>query len=195
LKKNRREQILEAALDTFARKGYHQTSIADIIEKAGIARGTFYLYFENKRQIFTTIVDGVLEELDRCVKTIQVGPAHPPPIDQLRDNLIRVLTLLIENPDLSRILLRYAVGLDEEADERLDPFYRGVTSRIETSLQTGIRMGLLRKCDTRVVAACIVGSLKEIIDTLPASASPEQISEEILQFGLRGVLRNNELPL
>ena len=70
LKKNRREEILHAAISAFSHKGYHDTSISDIIEKAGIARGTFYLYFENKRQIFDSVLDNLIVELDHCIKKV-----------------------------------------------------------------------------------------------------------------------------
>ena len=116
LKKNRREDILKAAIGIFSHKGYHDTSISDIIKKAGIARGTFYLYFETKRQIFDSILNTFLIELDSCIRKIEIGENKPTPIEQLKGNLIRVFTLLIENPDLSRILLRHATGLDQESD-------------------------------------------------------------------------------
>ena len=52
LRKTRRADILEVALSVFASNGYHQTRVSDIIQAAGIARGTFYLYFESKSAIF-----------------------------------------------------------------------------------------------------------------------------------------------
>lgn len=47
-KRERRQQILDAAKHVFAEAGYHGASINAIIERAEIARGTFYLYFESK---------------------------------------------------------------------------------------------------------------------------------------------------
>jgi AcrR family transcriptional regulator len=41
----RKQQILEASARVFAQKGYFAASVSDIIEEAGVARGTFYLYF------------------------------------------------------------------------------------------------------------------------------------------------------
>ncbi len=43
VREQRREQVLDAAKAVFAKKGFHRSSIADIIQRAGIARGTFYL--------------------------------------------------------------------------------------------------------------------------------------------------------
>lgn len=53
----RRQQLLDAATWVFARKGYRNSQISDIIARAGVARGTFYLYFKSKEQIFLAIVE------------------------------------------------------------------------------------------------------------------------------------------
>ncbi|HKX12516.1 MAG TPA: helix-turn-helix domain-containing protein, partial [bacterium] len=42
---------MEAALSAFGKKGYHDTQVSDIIAQAKVARGTFYLYFDGKREI------------------------------------------------------------------------------------------------------------------------------------------------
>src|SRR5690348_11626096 len=60
----KREAILAAALELFGRYGYRRTSIDDIARQAGIAKGTVYLYVENKEALFRTLsqslLDGVL---------------------------------------------------------------------------------------------------------------------------------------
>src|SRR5678815_2322301 len=60
----KREAILGAALELFGRYGYRRTSIDDIARQAGIAKGTVYLYVENKEALFRTLarttLDGVL---------------------------------------------------------------------------------------------------------------------------------------
>ena len=53
----RRQQLLDAAVWAFARKGYRRAAISDIVARADVARGTFYLYFDSKEQIFLAIVE------------------------------------------------------------------------------------------------------------------------------------------
>src|SRR6187401_2944274 len=53
----RREQILECALETFAKKGYHAASIADVCAAAGVARGTLYQYFEDKLDLLRALAE------------------------------------------------------------------------------------------------------------------------------------------
>src|SRR5438552_1828440 len=57
LREERRAQVLATARRLFAERGYHNTSISEIIAACRIARGTFYLYFESKRAIFDELLD------------------------------------------------------------------------------------------------------------------------------------------
>ena len=59
-----RTRILEAAEQVFADVGYHEASIVKITEAAGVAQGTFYLYFEGKKQVF----DELVVDLNRRVR-------------------------------------------------------------------------------------------------------------------------------
>ena len=59
-----RHRLLEAAEDVFAQVGYHDASIVKITEAAGVAMGTFYLYFRSKKEIF----DELLRDLNRRVR-------------------------------------------------------------------------------------------------------------------------------
>ena len=195
LKKNRREEILTAAITVFSQKGYHDTSISDLIEKAEIARGTFYLYFENKRQIFDSILDNLLLEIDRCIKTIEIGTDRPNPLDQLRANLTRIFTLFVENPELSKILLRHATGPDEESDQKITEFYSNSAYKIEEALRLGIKMNLVRECDPKITSYCILGSIREVIEHITLShrdvSEIDTIVEEVLGFGLMGLVNPN----
>ena len=59
-----RGRVLEAAEQVFADVGYHDASIVKITEAAGVAQGTFYLYFESKKQVF----DELVRDLNRRVR-------------------------------------------------------------------------------------------------------------------------------
>jgi len=191
LKKNKREKILKAAISSFAQKGYHDTSISKIINKAGIARGTFYLYFENKRQIFDSILENLIVEIDRCIKKIEIGKERQNPLEQLKDNLRRIFTLFVENPELSRILLRHAAGLDKESDQKITEFYNNIADKIEDALKLGIKMELIRDCNPRITSFLILGSIKELIEhvtlTMKNKSDINPVIDEILNFGLHGL--------
>lgn len=191
LRKERAITLLRCAKEVFSQKGYHQTSVSDIIQRAGVARGTFYLYFQSKRDVFYCILDELVEELGKVVKPIDLDSSIPP-LDQLRNIMRSVVLLALEDPDIPRILLSRAVGLDSEFDTKLHEFYEAIQDKVESALQHGIQLGLVRKCNTQVAACCILGCVKgsiELISTEPEAVSQlDWLLDEILTFGLQGIL-------
>jgi AcrR family transcriptional regulator len=175
----------------FARKGYHRANIADIIARARIARGTFYLYFRNKREIFDELLEEALGELNQRIRRIRLEPGEPAPLGQLRANLERVVSFVIAERELADILLNHSRGLDRELDIRVEEFYERIAGKIQRSLDLGIGMGLVRRCDTRTAAYCILGVVKEIVGQLSRHRRGDTsgLVEEILAFGVRGVAR------
>lgn len=187
----RRAQVLRHAKLIFARKGYHHTNVADIIAQAGIARGTFYLYFQNKKDLFEELLEQVVSELTHRIRRIRPEPGEASPVEQLRGNLRRVMEFVLAERELTDILLNHSVGFDRELDDKISDFYDRIAQLIQRSLDLGIEMNLVRRCDTRSVAYCILGAIKELVGV--SSRTPnndtEALVEEILDFGLRGVAR------
>ena len=197
LREERRSQILRTALALFAERGYHATSIQDIIEAAGVARGTFYLYFESKRAIFAELLDDFFATLAGAVRRVDVSPGAPTPLDQMHEIVARVFCVLEEERAIARIIIREAVGLDEEFDRKLMDFYGRVTALLERALRLGQEMGLVRDCDPVLASSCVLGSVKEVIDRVfvggaAESLSPERLEavrKEVVEFNLRAVFR------
>ena len=61
--KNKREQILQAAIVVLSEKGLEKTKISDIVKEAGVAQGTFYLYFSSKNVLLPAIAEDMLQKL------------------------------------------------------------------------------------------------------------------------------------
>ncbi len=192
LKERRLEQVFQSGIEVFSQKGFHKASISDIVRRAGIARATFYLYFKNKRHLLSRLLGYLLQELDQRIKSIELGEGQPPPLEQLRANLTRIITFGLEEPQLIQMLFRHDVGLDEDLDQELHRFYERVTDRIEWALKLGIEMGLVRACHTKVIAYSVLGGIKEVMKQIASkqiSALDVQATvESLLEFGLRGVL-------
>jgi AcrR family transcriptional regulator len=179
----------------FAEKGYHAASIDDIIREAGIARGTFYLYFESKRAIFEELLDGYQQRLQGVIRRISLEPGAPSPIAQIRGNVERVLDVLSENRELNRILLRQAEGLDADFTRRQAAFYGEVLARIEGALSLGQQMGVVRPGSVPVLAACVLGSVKEVVNQFLLGAPTggtglerEPTVQAIVTYNLQGLM-------
>jgi AcrR family transcriptional regulator len=188
---------LEAALGVFSDKGYHAATVADIIGRAGIARGTFYLYFENKRAIFEELLDGYLKRIWGAVSRVDLGPGAPSPVFQIHENVKRVLKVLASSGALNRILLRHAVGLDADLDRKLDGFYDRLLERIEGALSLGQGMGVVREGGTRLLAVCVLGTIKEVtaqylLEDPGQELDQESAAREILEYNLHGLLKSEQ---
>ena len=160
----RRRQILDAALGVFAKKGYHGSSVTDIIVAAGIARGTFYLYFESKRAIFDAILGVIFERVNEQIQPVLMP--HNGEGDgvrtQVEGNARRVCRLFLDHRDLVRILMAEAAGLDEQASARLVDFYGRLGLWMAESLQDGVDAGIVRPCDTTVAAHALIGAIRGV---------------------------------
>ncbi|MCC6739260.1 MAG: TetR/AcrR family transcriptional regulator [Planctomycetia bacterium] len=194
----RRNAILAAAKPVFARRGYHHASVDDIIRRAGIARGTFYLYFPGKREVFATLLDELIKELGAVVRPVVLGPGRPDPLVQVRDNVARVLDTFVNEPELSRILFHEAGALDDESRAVFRTFLVHVRDMIKQSLRSGRALGIVRGCDPDVVSACVLGCVRGVVETIVQERrkglSTLKVAEEVVRFGLTGVLAGRRLP-
>ncbi len=162
-REQRRRQILEVAKTVFAEKGYHEARIDDIVVGARIARGTFYLYFNDKRTIFEELIDGFLVRLGEDIRAIELGEGYAHPAVQLHDNLRRVVGEFLADAAMAKIVLSDVVGLDSAFDQKLMAFYATVTGMIQRSLTEGESAGLVRPGNHRVRAFCLMGIVKELL--------------------------------
>lgn len=189
-RQKRRAEILSAASALFAEQGYHKASIAGIIERANIARGTFYLYFSSKHAILEAILDAAVDGLRAQLQRIDIGPEAPPPNQQLRDNILRVMRFVTSEPALTQLVLDHGMGPDDEVAERVSRFYRHAAEMIESSLSRGIELGVVRDCDVAVTAAACLGAIRGVVELVLAGDTEsdlERVTDELIVFALGGL--------
>ena len=190
-----KEIIIIKAGMVFAQKGYYTASISDIIEEAGIARGTFYQYFKSKKQIFQYLIEDMLNNLEECIEPIKLGSNLPPPIEQLKSNIKRVIELFLERRDLAKIIIGYRENTDSEIDIKIENFFENVHELIETSIQVGITIGILREVNPYWISIAILGMFKELLKSVleknDNALDINEIIDQIVQFGLKGVIAIN----
>lgn len=163
VREQRRAQILERALAVFAEKGYHGASITDVVKAAGVARGTFYLYFDSKEAVFGDLLDALLSTLRASVGGMSLEEHAAPMPEQLHGIVVRILRTAESNRALTRIIFREAVGLDDAVDAKLRAFHDGLHAWLVTALTIGQQLGLVRPMHTDVVATCVIGMVREAI--------------------------------
>lgn len=189
-REQRRAQILAVATEVFAEKGYHDARIDDIVVGAGIARGTFYLYFSDKRSIFEELVDGFLARLDASIERIELTDNAPRHMNEIAENLRRVFARFAAEPAMARILLSAAVGIDADFDRKLLAFYDEVTAMLSRALTQGEAAGLVRPGNADLRAYCLTGALKECLHQLMlrrADVDPDALLSALLDLVADGL--------
>jgi AcrR family transcriptional regulator len=190
-KTERRQVLLRAARDVFAEKGYHDAKVDDIVARARVAKGTFYLYFPDKRSVFSELVDLVFQRLGAAILKVDTGSDVE---TQVKHNIRAIVAVLLDDPPLTRILISFATGMDPAFVAKIRSFYAGVKTLLTESLIEGQRLGIVAAGDPHLLATFTVGALKELLAENSGGETPlarEQIVDALFSFLKSGYLRTN----
>jgi AcrR family transcriptional regulator len=197
-KTERRLQILDAARDVFARRGYNQTTIDDIVAQAGVARGTFYLYFDDKRAVFSELIDRFAAQLTGAIQRIVTDDSSRSVADQVRQNIRAIVATCLAERATTKILFTDAAGVDPAFDRKLLAFYDSAVQLLTDSLKDGQALGIVADGEPRVLAYLSIGALKELLHqavTLGfAEETADVLTHQMYSFLSRGYLRADVAP-
>jgi AcrR family transcriptional regulator len=175
---DRRAQLLDAARKVFAERGYHRAGVSHIIREAGVARGTFYNYFDSKRAVFQQVLDSITEDLVTVVQPIDLGQ---PVGAQVHANIVRMVSSVMR-PEVPRLLFSEAVGIDAEGDAELRRFYNRAEARLAGSLAQGQAAGIVRPGNPQLMARCMIGMVKEPVFLAALRDEPLDPDEFVTEF-------------
>ena len=184
-----RREIIDAAFTCFAEQGYHATGIADIAARLGIGHGTFYRYFENKRDIVEHVIDDLIA---RIVGTLGAENA-PEAVDTLegyREQSARIgealARIFAEDPRVPQLLLA-AAGIDDAMREKMLDLFELTTPLTAAYLEHGVRVGYLRAdLDVEPTAQAINGMI--LGSVLAALRDPTPERQARLSAAIRAVM-------
>ena len=191
-KERTRAQLLDAGAEVFVAKGYHRTLISDIVAQAGVGQGTFYRFFDGKRELFMTLLDGFFRDL---FAEFQPMSAHlPTNLAEYRQASMaavrRVAHKLDENRDRALMFLRETPSIDSEADQRLARLYDQFAQLAQFYLDHAIAHGFARPCNSAIVAQALVGigsrMMQNWFDRRSGDFTLEQLSREVVDFAFLG---------
>jgi AcrR family transcriptional regulator len=187
-KQRRRRAILDAASKMFTGRAYHDVLLEDIAAAAEVAKGTVYLYFENKEHLYLTLLHEtlgpVLEDLHRRSLENDAQPAW----DMLQSIVRTLLTFSAEHPALQEVL-RVTTQASREAV--MSGLHEQLVSMVEKTIERGIARGEFRDGDPTVITQMILGMVNKCGMLWPKNrtrASAEKLAEQMLQFIGRGML-------
>ena len=146
-KAERPQEIVEAAFAEFSRNGYAVTTLDQIAERAGVTKGTIYVYFENKEHLFISMVQ---EAMQASLDTIQeMFERHEgSTADLLRAQFSFIYQHLVEDRrrrEVVRMLIAEASRFPKLADRYYDEILRPCLDMLRQAIQRGVDRGEIRK--------------------------------------------------
>jgi TetR/AcrR family fatty acid metabolism transcriptional regulator len=157
----RREQIVEAATQVFAEKGFRRATTREVARTAGVSEGTIYNYFEDKDSLLLAILDR-LNETERRVADFEEGMA----MDFrafLEQYLRRRMSLIWENREVFRVVLSEML-VNAELRERYLRHVMDPTMRIaEENFRSRIEQGEVLETDVPMAVRSVAGSVLGVL--------------------------------
>ena len=164
-------QLLEAAREVFAERGYQATSVAAITDAASTAHGTFYLYFRNKEDVFAQLMASAMDELYRHTLTELDPEKHLYDPDVARERVAGFLRVAEANGRLWRALLEAIL-----VSPTVEATWLGVRAKFCEGLADRLRIyqsrGEFRDLDPNLVAASLAGMLEWHVFTAASFGVP-----------------------
>jgi AcrR family transcriptional regulator len=193
----RRDQILEAALRVFSEYGYEKASIARICLAIGIARGTLYQYFRDKRSLFRTLVEEQSRQILQFVQPVDwTSPGSPPPEQALYARHLRIFEQIQQHGDVFRLMLREGLARNPETEDRVRTVQREIVGAMAAEFEAGTQAGLYRCPDPEFAAVYLFGGIVELIEwnlfIAETPMEPAALARQVTDLQLRVLLPQEE---
>lgn len=154
---DRKEDIITAAIDLFRTSGYDDTSLNDIVERAKISKGSFYLHFSGKEELFIECADRIFLNIDK--KFNELENVH----DIIQKFRMRAV-LFIKTSRHFIEMLHIARGTFSSSSPRhrvkIRKIMQNLINPLIDDLNDGIQRGLIRNLDTTVIAHMLLGAVE-----------------------------------
>jgi AcrR family transcriptional regulator len=189
-----RDRLLTAATEVFASKGYPATRVSDIVRQAGVAQGTFYLYFKSKQAIFEQLIDTCFSRLladTLGTYSLREVSRLEEVIEQARVLWLTVLQQCRQERALVRLALREASAAGPEVVAHLQVNYQRVIDGLAAYIEIAIARGLYRPIDPHLAGWAIVGMLERAIHYavfVDEQADLHQLAGDLVRLELGGLL-------
>lgn len=175
--KKRRAEILEAAEEVFSLNGYHKADMNEIAKKANIAKGTVYLYFPSKKELFISIIKDGLETLAQKIgeelKNIDNS------VEKIKKAISTHMLYLKDHQGLYRILLQPDIELMDDVFNTMKDIKLSKLPRMAEGIKEGIKEKQIRNLDETSLSYMILGMIDMTLYHWLSNPNEEPIEKKI----------------
>ena len=198
-KEARPEEILDAALELFTEKGFSATRICDVAKKAGISKGTLYLYFESKEAMFCAVVQEMISpELDRVEDMLEHYSGSS---EELLRQLIRSWWQSVGETKLSaipKLIVSESGNFPELAEFFVNKVVKRARKLFTNVISRGIASGEFNVYEPEAVARLVIAPLVQAtiwmhsLKPYDDDAGTENFVELHTEFILNGLVKEKK---
>lgn len=146
----RRKEILRAATESFSLFGYKATTISQVAKLANVGKGTIYLFFKNKEELFREIIKNLIQDMERAANEV-IQENQP-----FQENVHRALYRLLE----FRLEHQLTIKLFQEQRDIGTPIVQNMLQKLEESIlkfiqekvEKAMEKNEIKTCDSEVIA-------------------------------------------
>jgi AcrR family transcriptional regulator len=176
----KRAKILAAAAGLFATQPFHKVLLSDVAEAAAVGKGTLYIYFKSKDDLylsvlysgFSGLVDRLREQMDEDIH----GPA-----ENLEVMIREIVCFAYQNPHLFEVM-RTIPGWEAIDRTRWDAKRRELKALIESVIRLGIARGIFVDAHPEFTARYIPGCVRSVLLDGIETVDREVLTDHILRF-------------
>lgn len=155
-----KEAIYKAVMEVVAEDGLQGITMSRVAQKAGIAKGTLYLYFKDKEDMIRTSVEAILEPMNKGI--IDLLDGELPPDQKLKECVKFIITFSSKYRNTFRVMLYNQSIIQLHKERYMNSNYKIFLSKITSVIQEGIDNGLFRKLDASTLAIMFLESSNAI---------------------------------
>lgn len=166
-----RRRILEAAIEVFSGKGYHEARVDEIVEVSKTSKGAVYSYFPSKEKIFLALVDEFARLLEAQLQEAMAREESE--IRRVDAALRTCLDIFGRYRKLAKIFLVQAAGLGTAFEEKRLEIQERFAGLIRSHLDRAVAEGDIPPLDTHVAAHAWMGAIYEVVIRWVYTGEPE----------------------
>ncbi|MDR0267434.1 TetR/AcrR family transcriptional regulator [Paenibacillus sp.] len=186
IREQRKQEILQAAIQVYVTKGYSAANLSDIANQAGLAHGLVYYYFKNKKGLFRELYECMM---DRSLEyTTSYFEQDAPVLEQFKNYSLVVCERVIKDPEAQLFYMRISLDLHHLYEPGKFPPFEWMKNFIKPMAQAidkGIQEGVIRQGDAYLMAMQFWGAVSQGMSYL------DQLLQELSAQGLTEKEKNN----
>lgn len=193
---DKKSKLLTAATRIFARKGYQNASIDEIVAEASVAKGTFYNYFKSKEDIFLALISDGTDRLSQ--QMLDEANKHSEPTQKVRAIIMSQYTFFKLNLDICRVMLSEIWRFESRWKQKYFAKRNRFIQAMEQALSAGQKSDIFSKdIDIKTASIAIFGTVA--ISALDCMASNEKLTNKtidmITEITLNGLVKRDKNTL